>query len=131
MRAKTPRDSMMVNYVSKVEWVPGPGEYNTSDILSRNQGKIVDAKYQSAVGGLISKSGRTMDWNHYLKNGQMETPAPGNYNSNLELNSNGSYLYYKWKSSGAPKFPQSSRLMNLDTSETRKSKISLILIIYK
>eukprot|EP00347_Sterkiella_histriomuscorum_P017241 403350143 len=97
MRAKTPKDSSFQNFTKDV---PGPGG--------------------SATGGVISKSGRTMDQNNYLKNGWMNNPGPGNYDNKLELNQVGNYQFYKWKSSGATRFSKANRLVNLDTSATRK-----------
>jgi len=46
--------------------------------------------------------------------GQMANPGPGNYENNLEFNKRGNYLFYKWKSSGAPKFSRASRNITLD-----------------
>lgn len=82
----------------------------------------MDSRFKSATGGVITRAGRTMDKNNYLMTGTIDNPGPGKYENMLKLNTVGDYSFYKWNSSGAPKFTKANRLINLDTSATRKSK---------
>ncbi|CDW87287.1 UNKNOWN [Stylonychia lemnae] len=119
MRAKTPKDYSL-NNINKCQ--PGPADYESYSTLdmSRNKGILMNSRFQGATGGVISRSGRRVDKDSFMMNGWIDNPGPGNYDNNLEFNKKGSYIFCKWKNSGAPKFDRASRNINLDKSVTRK-----------
>ncbi len=117
LRPKTSQDTSFQNYT---KFVPGPGAYNLDASNNNQKGYVVNSKYKSAGGVVISRSGKRFD-NTRIRN-SMQIPGPANYQPKLELNNKGQYTFYKFKNSGAPVFPKSVRSTNLDNSVTRKSK---------
>jgi len=83
------------------------------------------SRIKTPAGGAISRAGRRFDQNNYLYTGWRNTPGPGKYEPRLEFRNDGHYSFSKWRSSGAPKFNHQKRVVDLDTSVTRKSKLDL------
>lgn len=65
MRAKTPKDYSL-NSIHKA--IPGPGEYeNLIELdVTWNRGILMNSRFESAKGGVISRSGWRVDKDSFM-----------------------------------------------------------------
>lgn len=126
MRPRTAMNSAFQNFTKNN---PGPGAYNHISVAKDASGNnravfSYHSRMKSSGGVAISKGGERFD--RSLLRASIDNPGPGMYKPKLNFDPKGSYSFSNWKSSGAPVFSKATRKVDLETSNTRKSKINIL-----
>lgn len=97
---------------------PGPGSYQADKVLEMVKDRSIYSKYRDSGSVILTRAGKRFDDRDVRKS--MAEPGPGEYAPEVSVNSTGRYFLGRYRNGGAPIFSKQKRVVELETSATRK-----------